>query len=321
MTLARKVVESLSGGGFVSGEAMARDLRVTRAAISQVIAKLRSRGLEVHSVRGRGYRLVRPLEPLIPASVRAELSPYAARRVGEIEVVEQVDSTNRRLHQQLAAGRRVDVCLAEYQSAGRGRRGRFWLAAPYSSILMSLAHRLPGGPSASSGLSLAAGVAVARALEDCGCPGVGLKWPNDLLIGPAKLGGILVEIAGELGESCTCIVGVGLNVHLPPPLRSNCGRPATAIADHTRRPFSRNRGAAALISRLVETLDGFNRHGFAPYREEWEARHAQRGILVRVAAGDEVVSGTALGVSEDGALMVAQSDGAIRRVTTGEVMS
>ncbi|KAA3631423.1 MAG: biotin--[acetyl-CoA-carboxylase] ligase [Proteobacteria bacterium] len=321
MTNARRIVGFLAGGGFVSGEDMAARLGVSRAAVSQQVARLRDMGIPIHSVRGRGYRLAESLEPLDADVIRSALGERALDRVRGIELCEQVDSTNRYLADAVAAGQRVDVCLAEFQSAGRGRRGRAWLAAPYGSVLLSLAHRLPGGPAASAGLSLAAGVAVARAVERVGCHGVSLKWPNDLLLRGAKFGGILVEITGELGGDCTCIVGVGANVTLPAALEARCAYPVTSISRHAEAPVSRNALVAAMITELVDALAVFDRHGFAPFREEWDLRHAHRDRTVRVAVGDRVVEGRARGVADDGALRLVEPSGKILRITTGEVMA
>lgn len=321
MTIPGRIVKFLADGGFVSGEAMAERLGVSRAAVSQQVARLRGLGVEIHSVRGRGYRLARAIEPLEAAVIREKLDGAAILRIRDLEVCEQLDSTNRYLAEALAAGRRLDVCFAEFQSAGRGRRGRRWLGAPYGSVLMSLAHALPGGPAASAGLSLAAGIAAARAVEQLGCRGVALKWPNDLLLGGEKFGGILVEIAGELGESCTCIVGIGINVELPDSLAADCDWPATSLLRHVPGRVSRNTLAAALTSRLVEVLEIFNRQGFAPLRDEWDLRHAHRARNVRVAVGSEVVEGRAAGVAENGALLVERPSGELLRITTGEVMA
>lgn len=319
MTIDRRLVTFLAGGRFVSGQEMARRLGITRAAVNQHIERLRRLGVPVHSVRGRGYRLARPLEPLDAATIRAGLSDLAATRLVEIEVRDEVTSTNDLLREALAAGRRLDACFAEYQAAGRGRMGRQWLAAPFGSILFSMVHDLPAGPASSAGLSLAVGVAAARAVEACGCPAVALKWPNDLLIDGAKCGGILVEIAGEVNERCPCVIGVGINLVMPETLASQCAGAVTAVGDHVRGPVSRNALASSLASELVQMLEGFNRSGFAAARDEWQARDACNGRVVRVTRGARVLEGIARGVAEDGALQLQVAGCGVVRVTTGEV--
>lgn len=312
----RRIIALLAEGDFVSGERIASALGVSRAAVHQHLARLREQGVGVDSVRGRGYRLHTPLEPLSADRLRDALTDAARARLRRIDVLGEVDSTNRYLRDHDA-----DACFAEYQSAGRGRRGRQWLAAPFASILCSVAHQLPGGPAASAGLSLVAGVAAARAVAAAGADGIGLKWPNDLVLGGAKCGGILVEIAGELGERCRCIVGVGLNLAMPEALAARCGQPVSALADHVTEPLSRNGLAATLVSQLVEALAVFNEEGFSAFREEWIARHVHQRKDVTVAVGDAILRGTAVGVEADGALLLAEEGGQVRRVTTGEVMA
>jgi BirA family biotin operon repressor/biotin-[acetyl-CoA-carboxylase] ligase len=164
-------------------------------------------------------------------------------------------------------------------------------------------------------------VAAARAVAACGCADVRLKWPNDLLLAGAKFGGILVEITGELGERCHCVVGVGLNVNSPPVLSGGDPREVTCMADHATAHVQRNELAARLLSSLVEVLDGFNRAGFVPFRDEWEALHAYRDQPVRVLRGDDVFEGVARSVDDDGALCIEETSGRMRRITTGEVMA
>jgi BirA family transcriptional regulator, biotin operon repressor / biotin---[acetyl-CoA-carboxylase] ligase len=320
MSLSRQLIDYLAPGHFVSGEDMAAALGVSRAAVNQSVARLRALGLVIHGVRGKGYRLAHPLEPLDADEIRRDLAAPASAAMRVVEVFERVGSTNQQLREALQSGRRFDACFAEYQNEGRGRRGRSWLAAPYGSILMSIAHPLPGGPGTSSGLSLAAGVAVAQALEQIGCRGVGLKWPNDLMMSEAKIGGILVEIAGELGERCTSIIGVGINVDLPATLQDKCQQPTTSVVEHAG-PISRNRLASLLISQLVEVLETFNHSGFGALRQQWENRHVHRGRRVRVALGDRVLEGRVIGTAEDGALFLEDDAGGLRKITTGEVMA
>lgn len=321
MSMLRRVIGQLAHGGFVSGEDMATCLGVSRAAVNQYIARLREQGVSVHSVRGRGYRLPCAIELLDADDILNHLEGPATARIRAVDVQEETDSTNRRLRELISAEQPVDACLAEHQTAGRGRRGRNWLAAPYTGILLSLSHQLPGGPAASSGLSLAAGVAVARAVVPCGGVDVRLKWPNDLILAGAKFGGILVEIAGELGEQCHCVIGVGLNVYAAPKLPDSESRAVTCLQDHASLPVSRNQLAGRLLSCLVEVLEEFNRSGFGPFRAEWEALHAYRDQLVTVVLGNDIIKGVARSVGDDGALWIEEPTGRMRQITTGDVMA
>ncbi len=316
MNTARLILARLAPGRFVSGELLAGELGVSRAAVSQHVGRLRAEGIEIFSVRGKGYRLASPVQPLAAEAIARMASGPRPLRV---EVVERTDSTNRLMAERLAAGSAPDAIFAEYQDQGRGRRGRSWVAAPYGSVLMSLAHRLPGGAAASAGLSLAAGLAVARTLRVAGVENCGLKWPNDIMVDGAKLGGILVEISGELGEGCNCVVGVGVNVRLPEVLEAACGRACTDVQRHVDVHVDRARLAAHLLASLVATLHDFNAGGFAPMRAEWESLHAYAGRRVRVSRPGADLEGEALGVDADGALRLRDGNDRVHRVTTGEV--
>ncbi|GJL83441.1 MAG: bifunctional ligase/repressor BirA [marine bacterium B5-7] len=321
MTVSRVILDRLAEGRFVSGQKLADELNISRAAIQQHVATLKHRGLDIQSVHGRGYRLARPIEPLSESVIRQQFNEGSVKRIKVLDVLDQVDSTNQYLRSELDSGRNIDACFAEYQLAGRGRRGRTWLAAPYGSILFSLRYELSGGPAASSGLSLAAGVAAARALEKAGVDGVELKWPNDLMLGGDKLGGVLIELSGELGEQCTCIIGVGLNLYLPERLAKACGQKVTSLDQHNEGTLQRNNLAALLVNSLVDILAEFDVGGFTPFRDEWQRRDLYRNCEVCISHGEKTLKGVARGVADDGALLVESDGSRIHRITTGEVMA
>jgi BirA family biotin operon repressor/biotin-[acetyl-CoA-carboxylase] ligase len=215
------------------------------------------------------------------------------------------------------------VLVADLQTAGRGRRGRRWWSAqsqPADSLTFSLLWRFPRSTPL-SGLSLAVGVALAKALTELGAAGVKLKWPNDLLVespaGLAKIGGILIELSS--GASGTAaVIGVGLNLRAP---RETLPDQLAAGIDSllSNDLPERHRLFAALLCQLVATLDQFAAHGFAPLRADWEARNAYAGRPVRLIeeTGPEI-AGDCLGVDDDGALRVA-TEGGVRRWLAGDV--
>lgn len=257
-----------------------------------------------------------PFEPLSAAVIGAALR--APERF-TIEVLDSCASTNTLLlerAQQGAASGSVVVC--ERQNAGRGRRGRSWLSAPGDSLTFSLLWRFPGGTPAPAGLSLAAGVAVARVLEEMGAAGIGLKWPNDILAGGAKLGGILVETLSA-GGCHVAVIGIGLNVRLPERIAAALEVPAGALAAVMPFAPSRNLLAAALLDGLAVLLDEFARSGFAGLVAEWRARNALAGRRVAVLAeGAAPIEGRCSGVDADGALLLETATG-LRRIVSGEV--
>lgn len=256
------------------------------------------------------------------AAIRRALPQGPAERLRNLEVFGELDSTSDRLLAvtDLPAGR-FDACLAEFQSAGRGRRGRRWLAPPASGLCLSVSWRFREPPAALSALPLAAGVAVLRALVRTGAPGLALKWPNDIVHAGRKLGGVLIDMRGEMAGPAHVVVGVGLNVRLPRAALESLaaeGCEATDLAALGAAGRSRSELAAALIGELALMLEEFGARGLAAFEEEWRAADSLAGRRVRVAQGAELLEGVARGVDADGALLL-EAAGGLRRVLSGDV--
>jgi len=305
---ARNLLAALSAERAVSGSELARSLGVTRAAVWKQIEQLREIGAPIDAAAGRGYRLGWPLELLDVARITTALEARVRACTG-INVHWQIDSTNAELQRQASAragARRVQVCLAETQTAGRGRRGRTWQSPLGGNLYFSLLRRFEQGMGALAGLSLVAGIATVAALEDCGVREAGLKWPNDVLARGRKLAGILVELGGEFLGPCHAVIGIGINLRLPDTARARIDQPAIDLAAlaHGGLLPSRNLLAARLIARLIEALDRFETQGFAAFREDYARRDLLNGKNVRVAAGGETHGGVAAGIDERGALRV-----------------
>jgi len=314
------VLRVLADGRFHSGEELGAHLGVGRAAVWKRIGKTKDYGIEVHAVSGKGYRLPEPLELLDSEAIGVELAAVGALRLRNLEIHDCIDSTNSHLLRRAREGAPGGVvCLAEMQTNGRGRRDRTWVSTFGSNIYLSLLWRYAAGPASLSGLSLAVGVAVARALEDLGVSGMMLKWPNDVLWGGRKLGGILIEVAGEGPGPCFVVVGIGVNVHVPATAGADIDQPWIDLREICGdRSVSRNRLAARMIGRILEVLDGFETTGLEPYRISWSRLDAYAGRPVTIHMPDGEISGIAKGVDRDGALLLAHA-GEIRRYTAGEV--
>ena len=211
------------------------------------------------------------------------------------------------------------VIAAEWQTEGRGRRGRVWHATPGASLTFSLLWRFQQGAAALSGLSLAVGVAVARTLARLGVEGVGLKWPNDVMWHGCKLAGMLIEMQGEVTGPSAAVIGLGMNCRLPDALRDRIDQPVTDLAQIAGAAIDRNRLLAMLLIDLDRVLENFARAGFAPLRAEWQAQHVYQGRPVRLTLPDAgIIDGVASGVDEDGALLL-ETAGGVRRIHSGEV--
>ena len=313
----RDLLQALEAGPS-SGDVLARRFGVTRAAVWKRIEALRAGGVPIQAEPGRGYRLGHPLELLEADTIRGAMTPATAALLAGLEVAWSLDSTNAEALRRGAPGRGTQVLLAERQTAGRGRRGRAWIGPLGNSLLVSLSRRFGGGLARLGGLSLAAGVAVAEALETLGARQVGLKWPNDLVVAQRKLGGLLVEGSGEAAGSASAVVGLGLNLRMPARMGEALDQPWTDLATQLSPLPGRNAIAARLLDHLLPALELFDDAGLAPFLARYERLDALHGCEVVLHQAQAQVEGHALGVAEDGALRVAVA-GVERRVHAGEV--
>jgi BirA family transcriptional regulator, biotin operon repressor / biotin---[acetyl-CoA-carboxylase] ligase len=298
------VLAELSAQHAISGSELAQRLGVTRAAVWKQVETLRALGAPIEARAGRGYRLAWPLEPLDASRIRVQLEPALRRRLGEIDVLWQTPSTNDVLLRAAAEGQRdLSTCVAETQSAGRGRRGRDWQSPLGGNVYFSLLRRFASGMGAVSGLSLVAGVATVQALGDCGVTGIGLKWPNDVLSDGRKLAGILVELGGEFLGPSHAVIGIGINLRLP--AQSRIGQPSVDLAHLCAgSPPSRNHLIGRLLARLIEALDRFASDGFGAFRADYARHDLLSGQPVRVHSAAGTLDGIADGVDDRGALRV-----------------
>jgi BirA family biotin operon repressor/biotin-[acetyl-CoA-carboxylase] ligase len=302
----------LADGELHSGEELAAVLSVSRAAVWKQLRQLAEWGIDCTAERGRGYRLAQPLDLLDATAIRLGLPQFAAGRLRNLTVHQAIASTNDALLavDDLPAGR-FDACLAEFQTAGRGRRGRRWLAPFGSGLCLSVNWSFRDAPAALGALSLAAGVAVLRALARHGVAGAGLKWPNDIVHEGRKLGGILIDLRGEAAGPAYVVVGVGLNMRLP-------ARTVEALTADGVEVVDIAALGATLVGELALALEEFDARGFAAFAEEWRGADALAGRPVRVLQGERLQEGVARGVDGDGALLL-EAGGARRRVLSGEV--
>ena len=312
------VFRLLADGEFHSGAALARALDASRASVWNAVRELETMGIAVYKVRGRGYRFAHALSLLDRAVIERALGPAAARLC--VEVLTTTTSTNALLLERATAGAPGgSVIAAEWQSRGRGRRGRAWHAGIGGTLAFSLLWRFGQGAAALSGLSLAVGVALARGLNALGGAQVGLKWPNDIVTADGKLGGILIELAGDVLGPSAAVIGAGINVRLSHDVRAAIDQPAADLAGFVEAPVDRNALLAGLLVELDRALTAFAVNGFGSFRAEWERLHAYQGKAVTLALPDgRSERGEARGVGEDGALLLATPAG-IKRFHSGEV--
>ena len=312
----------LCDGQFHSGEELARALGVTRSAVWKAANALRDLGTPMEAIRNRGYRLVTASEPLAAGRIREALSRTVRDRIQRLDVAWSLGSTNTELvSRPNPPPGSVEVQLAEFQTAGRGRRGRSWIAPPGGSVCLSLSWTFPDMPRDAGALGLAVGVCALRALEPFGVPDVRLKWPNDVLVADRKLGGILIELRAESDGPACVVLGIGLNVALGTDLLekiAGLGLPATDLASLVPAGVPRNALTASLIEACVRGLLDFEQEGLRPFIEEWRHADALRGRPVIVQAGEESARGLARSIDLNGALLVETPHG-LKKFFSGEV--
>ena len=253
-------------------------------------------------------------DALDASQIHAALSPAAQAAVAAIHVFPELDSTNRWA---LEHGQCGEVCLAEQQTAGRGRRGRQWQSPHGLNVYLSLRWCFPSVPQQLPLLSLVTGMAVAEALHDCGIRGHGLKWPNDIYHANQKLGGILLEAVGSLQQ---VVLGIGLNVNmLPDATTASIDQPWTSLRTLHGKHVERNSLVAAILQRLLEHLQAFPNLDNTAFQRAWQDWDILTQRPVRVIAGQTVWDGLAEGVDSQGQLRLKLSDGLLKVFSSADV--
>ena len=309
------VLRRLSQEEFLSGEAIACQLGCSRATVHNAVQEANSLGVAVHAVQGRGYRLVEPLSWLNPE----RLSELLESRGFRFCHFERLASTNAFLLAEAQDGApHRTVVTAEWQTQGRGRRGRSWLAGLGNGLAFSLLWR-SGRPAAElSGLSLAVGTVLVGALHRLGLVQARVKWPNDLVVEGKKLAGVLIELSGDMLGPSAAVIGVGINFRGGDALTQTVGQPVADLSMYLGQ-VDRNEVFLALLKALDEGLNRFEREGFAAFHQDWESCHAYRDRAVEILTGQgERITGQTTGVDEQGALLLETPNG-IRRFHSGEV--
>jgi len=311
------LIKALAKGEFVSGQVLGHNLDISRTAISKHIKALTEMGLDIYSVTGKGYKLSQPLSLLNKDKIISLLP--SSDFIPEVEVHSLIDSTNsyllRRLPNQISQGQ---VCLAEYQSAGRGRRGRQWVSPFGSQIYLSMYWHLEQGLSAAMGLSLVTALAVSDAIYSLTKIKVQLKWPNDVYLGGVKLAGILIDLEGQALEASHSVIGIGLNLNMPEQAGQQIDQKWTDLQSHSKSKIDRNALCAQLINHLLKRLKQHQNEGLVGMLEEWHGQDFYLNKRVKLLTGERIIKGICRGVNNQGALML-EIDGQVRPIYGGEV--
>lgn len=308
-----QVLRALNHETFTSGAQIADALKVSRACVSQALRRAENYGVVLQRRVGVGYRLSQPIDWLDRQKILTLLGPVAQHYT--VTVVPETMSTNAALFKNSQAPH-GQVLATEWQWQGKGRQGRVWHGAVGDSLMFSVKLVFAHGITRLSGLSLAVGVAIIRALHSENIHGVALKWPNDIVCTQGKVGGVLVEVSGDALGPGEVVIGIGLNCRLP------------GLAGDIQ-PYSdlqslgsqgdRNVLLAGLLKHLYEVLSLFRQQGFAPFVAEWQGMHLWQDKPVNLLRNGQVfVSGKVAGITPEGFLRL-QVDGQEQIFFSGDI--
>ena len=316
------ILALLADGQFHSGTELADALNISRSAVwKQLNTLLTDLCLPHSAVSGKGYRLERPLELLDKSKVLAVVDEPFRAKINTLDIFDRIPSTNTYLVEQaLENAPSGSICFAEQQTAGKGRRGRHWVSPFGSNIYLSILWRFQVSPLAISGLSLAIGIAVIRALKSHYGDIFGLKWPNDIYYQDKKLGGILVEVSGESEGPCSAIIGLGLNIYLPEAEAAEITQQWTDISQITgQQQHNRNFLAGALLNQLLLIISEFEAKGIAAYLDEWREYDCLKDKPATLYIGQNSYHGIIQGIDNKGLLLMTRPDGSTQAFASGEV--
>jgi len=311
------LINKLATGEFVSGQTLGDEIGVSRTAISKQIKSLSEMGLDIFRVTGKGYKLESPLTLLDKEYISTSLVEQGVHSTVEIHHI--IDSTNdylmRRIPNHVQNGQ---VCIAEYQSSGRGRRGRKWISPFGSHIYMSMYWLLPQGMSAAMGLNTIAALAISDAIKFLYNINVELKWPNDVYLNGLKLAGILIDLEGAPSDPCHVVIGIGLNLNMPNKSGEQVDQPWTDLQKHTSKAVNRNQLSIEIIKRLLKRLEQHKQSGLVDVVNEWNTQDYFYDKAVKLITGKNETLGICKGINEQGALLL-EINNEIKTIYGGEV--
>ncbi|NOX43270.1 MAG: bifunctional biotin--[acetyl-CoA-carboxylase] ligase/biotin operon repressor BirA [Gammaproteobacteria bacterium] len=315
-----RIISILSDGAFHSGEELGKTLGISRTGIWMAIKKLSTYGLDLHSVRGKGYRFAHAVELLDSTKILRSIEASTRNKISNLDVFLQLESTNAYLMGKVNSDiDKANVCFAEMQTAGRGRRGRKWISPFGGNIYMSILRHFSSDPQMLGGLGLALSVAIIRTLQDFGINDVKLKWPNDVIWQKRKLAGTLVEMVAESTGPCRVVMGIGFNADLSNSVSHQIDQPWVDLKTILGEVPSRNQLAGKLLQQLFNAITQFEQSGLSMFAEEWRRYDAYSGNHVSLLLPKDKISGICEGIDNMGALLVRVADGQIQKFTSGEI--
>ncbi|MGP1923510.1 MAG: bifunctional biotin--[acetyl-CoA-carboxylase] ligase/biotin operon repressor BirA [Arsenophonus sp. NEOnobi-MAG3] len=314
ITIPLKLVKILSDGRIYSDEQLGKlfgGMMLVGMSINKHINTLRKWGIEVNVISSKGYQLTRKIDLLDYEKI------YGLVRCGNIIVKSVINSTNQYLLERIDQLSLGDVCIAEYQTAGRGRRGRYW-ASPFGcNLYLSLYWHLDQGPAAAMKVSLVAGIVIAETLNKLSGSNIKIKWPNDLYLNEKKVAGILIEMIGKTADSVNIVIGIGLNIAMSKNYETNINQGWINL-QHAGIEIERNMIAAQIILALRHELVQFEKYGLLPFIKRWLVLDNFLHKKVRLHISNHLAVGIVKGINEHGAILLEQN-GEIVSYIGGEI--
>lgn len=311
ITVPLHLISILADGDFHSGEQLGAKLGMSRAAINKHIQTVRDWGVDIFTVPGKGYSLPSPIQLLDEGKILAALPE------GRVNVLSVIDSTNQYLLDRISELASGDACVAEYQQAGRGRRGRKWFSPFGANLYLSMYWKLDQGPAAAMGLSLVIGIVMAEVLQKLGAEDVRVKWPNDLYLKDRKLAGILVELTGKTGDAAQLVIGAGINLKMREPASDSINQGWINLQEAGVN-IDRNQLTATLLQELRSALRQFEVEGLPPFITRWSKLDNFLDRPVKLLIGEQEIHGIERGIDQQGALLLEQN-GVIKPFIGGEI--
>lgn len=323
MNTLKSLLNRLADGKFHSGEEIAQALGISRSAIWKTIQNIKKLGISCHSIRGRGYVIPGGLDLLDKTLITSHIDHSIADAIQEIKIEDTLGSTNSELRLLTeSSAQSGTILLAEQQTAGRGRSNKPWVSPFADGIALSLLWQFDKDPSELSGLSLAVGVAIAKAIQHyLSFNGIQLKWPNDILVNHAKLGGVLIDLMAESYSETKVIIGIGINVKNSQAIQKQVEQPITDLAQLTAEKLSRNILVAQMINHLVPMLNTFQLHGFSAFHDAWQSLNAFAHKKITIQSKQGEITGICQGVNNRGALLLLDQQRRVREFLSGEVIT
>jgi BirA family biotin operon repressor/biotin-[acetyl-CoA-carboxylase] ligase len=310
----QKLIQTLNDGEFHDGTTLGDLLAITRAAVWKMINKLLDYDVPVESVKGKGYRLATPIILLDEKAIKKGLH----NKQISVTIFESIASTHLYCRQG-EKDNKINIALAEAQTAAIGRFARPWIAPFAKNIYFSMRYPFNKDVSELAGLSLLIGLSLQQTLQnELGIKSLKLKWPNDILHEGKKLAGVLMDVDAEANGRCHVIISFGLNVNFIKNQQAKIAQPWTSLQKITKVTYDRNKLLYKIINDLEKNITCFNEKGLTPFLETWEKNDYLQHKAITLKNFDKTIKGVVLGINKYGHLVLQQKNGVILECSSGD---